>query len=82
MGENSDLPVKRIHVGRFWDCRLCGKKIERGEEFVLTGTKPKQWLYVTGLDLWSPRFEKDGHMYHKRMCQNRNRKKHKEIIAI
>lgn len=73
MGENSDLPVKGFHVGRFWDCRLCGKKIEKGEEFVLAGTKPTRRLYLTEYNIWTQIFEKNGHMYHKKCYEIKKR---------
>lgn len=65
MGENSDLPVKGYHIGRFWDCRLCGKPIDRGEEYVLAGTRPTQRLYLTHYGAMTQIFERGGRMYHK-----------------
>jgi hypothetical protein len=73
MSENSNLPVQGYHLGRFWDCRLCGKKIKRGEEFVLTGTRPMQWLYLTSYDMWTQISEKSGHMYHEKCYEIKKR---------
>lgn len=47
------------------DCNCCGKKIEKGDTFVLEGRYPSNWgVYAKSFDRWAPPTDY-GDVYHK-----------------